>query len=323
MDARRFLMGAAALWAATCGLGQAAPAPDETPAAAPQPSPATGTMAPIPNPALRDARPPRRAARSAGQSQAVSGGRSAIAAANLSAREPSRPDRFVGGLQLFTYGPGRIYEIWAAPLRVTTLTLGPGENLVSMAAGDTVRWQIGETSSGQGPGRRTHVLLKPLERGLETNLVLTTSERLYELHLRSGDTAAFNTAVAWDPGVLEPPPTAQGPATAAQETVPAQMDASRLDAGYRVSHRGRRPAWTPSAVMTDGIRTFIAFPPQVASSEAPALFVIAPNGEAQMVNYRQQGGLFVVDRVVEIAELRLGDRRAQVVRISRLTGARP
>lgn len=321
MDARRLLTGAAALWAATCGLAQAAPVPDETPAAAPQPSPAAGTMAPIPNPALRDARPARRTARSAGQNQAVSGGRSAIAAANLSAREPSRPDRFVGGLQLFTYGPGRIYEIWAAPLRVTTLTLGPGESLVSMAAGDTVRWQIGETSSGQGPGRRTHVLLKPLERGLETNLVVTTSERLYELHLRSGDTAAFNTAVAWDPGVLEPTPITQEPAAAAQ--APPQIDASRLDAGYRVSHRGRRPAWTPSAVMTDGIRTFIAFPPQMASSEAPALFVIAPDGEAQMVNYRQQGGLFVVDRVFESAELRLGDRRAQVVRINRLTGARP
>ena len=55
--------------------------------------------------------------------------------------------------------------------------------------------------------------------------------------------------------------------------------------------------------------------------EAPALFVVAPDGEAQMVNYRQSGGLFIVDRVFDRAELRLGDRRPQVVRIRRLQGA--
>ena len=51
------------------------------------------------------------------------------------------------------------------------------------------------------------------------------------------------------------------------------------------------------------------------------LFVLAADGEAQMVNYRQQGGLFVVDRLFDRAELRLGNRRPQVVRIHRLTGA--
>ena len=52
------------------------------------------------------------------------------------------------------------------------------------------------------------------------------------------------------------------------------------------------------------------------------VFVIAPDGEAQMVNYRQVGGLYVVDRVFDQAELRLGDRRPQVVRIRRLSGDR-
>ena len=72
--------------------------------------------------------------------------------------------------------------------------------------------------------------------------------------------------------------------------------------------------------MTDGVRTFITFPPELQADEAPALFVIAPDGEAQMVNYRQQGGLMVVDRVFDRAELRLGDRRPQMVRITRLGG---
>ena len=68
------------------------------------------------------------------------------------------------------------------------------------------------------------------------------------------------------------------------------------------------------------MRTFITFPPDLQIDEAPALFVIAADGEAQMVNYRQAGGLFIVDRVFDRAELRLGDRRPQIVRLRRLAG---
>ncbi|MNS52984.1 Type IV secretion system protein PtlF precursor [compost metagenome] len=242
-------------------------------------------------------------------------GRAAIARANQAARAPSRADGFVGGVQVFAWSPGRVFEIWTAPLRVTTLTLGEGETLVSKAAGDTVRWQIGEVASGTGAARRTHVLLKPLERGLETNLVLTTDRRVYLLDLKSGAADAFNAAVAWDdagqagkvaepetPARVDPVATPQGP----------------LDARYRIEPLGRRARWTPTSVFNDGRRTFIAFSTDLQVDEAPVLFVVAPDGEAQMVNYRQQGGLFVVDRLFDRAELRLGDRRPQVVRIRRL-----
>ena len=73
--------------------------------------------------------------------------------------------------------------------------------------------------------------------------------------------------------------------------------------------------------MTDGVRTFLSFPPQLSAQEAPALFVLAPGGESQLVNYRQQGGLWVVDRVFDQAELRVGDKRPQVVRIIRTGGS--
>jgi type IV secretion system protein VirB9 len=71
-------------------------------------------------------------------------------------------------------------------------------------------------------------------------------------------------------------------------------------------------------VATDGARTFLTFPPGVTVAEAPALFALSPSGDAQLVNYRQQGALWVVDRVLAAAELRMGGRRAQVVRIERM-----
>ena len=248
-------------------------------------------------------------------------GRRAIVAANLDARAPSRSDAFVGGVQMFAWSPGRVFEVWTAPLRVTTLTLGVGETLVSKAAGDTVRWQIGETTSGDGGSQRTHVLLKPLQRGLETNLVLTTNRRVYFIDLKSGDASGFNAAIAWDTGSTDAPiiePVVE--TSEIRVSDPVAMPEGPIDARYRIEPQGRRARWTPASVFNDGQRTFIAFDPDLQIDEAPALFVIAADGETQMVNYRQAGGLFIVDRVFDRAELRLGDRRPQIVRIRRLQG---
>lgn len=352
MDAGRLLaLTATAMLLSGCGTlgfdrpGQATVATSATTASAPMPPPpllvrasqtseprAFGTMAPIPNPPepgrrraappARPAPPPATGARAPTPAAPAVEGRNAISIANAQARETSRSDAFVGGVQIFSYAPGRVFEVWTAPLRVTTLTLGPGETVTAKAAGDPVRWQIGETTSGSGPQQRAHVLIKPLEKNLETNLVLTTNQRVYLVQLKSGAPESFNAAVAWDLGVLAPP--AAPAIAAADEPVadPLVTPAGPLDARFRIAPQGRRPRWSPTSVMTDGVRTFIAFPPELQADEAPALFVIAADGESQMVNYRQQGGLMVVDRVFDRAELRLGDRRPQVVRITRVAGGR-
>jgi type IV secretion system protein VirB9 len=275
-------------------------------------------MAPIPNPPAPTGSTRIRSKRSPSPPSPPPEGPAAIAAANAAARETSRARAFLGGVQVFLYDPGRVYEVWTAPLRVTTLTLSPGETIVSKAAGDTVRWQIGETQSGDGSTRRAHVMIKPLQRGLETNLVLATSRRVYLLQLKSGAPETFNAAVAWDLGsVLE-----QAPPGMALDTLPVAPSAiaapeGPLQGDFRILPKGRPPPWTPTAVMTDGVHTFLTFPAAITSGEAPALFAIGEGGEAQLVAYRQQGPLWVVDRVLGAAELRLGGRRAQVVRIER------
>ncbi|MBI2261936.1 MAG: TrbG/VirB9 family P-type conjugative transfer protein [Caulobacterales bacterium] len=336
MDPRRLLiLAAAGLMLSGCAVfrGEAvapvilAPAPWPAPASSLEPPPAPGTAeidVAEPDDGARpylaeidEARP---------TAPALATGRAAIAAANAQASAPSRSDAFVGGMQVFAWSPGRVFEVWTAPLRVTTLTLAEGETLVAKAAGDTVRWQIGEASSGEGPSRRTHVMLKPLERGLETNLVLTTNRRVYLIDLRSGTPAEFNASVAWNaPGTDSQAERPESIREDREVRVPdaVVMPEGPLDARYRLEFRGRAPRWTPSAVFNDGRRTFIAFHPDLQVDEAPALFIIAPDGEAQLTNYRQAGGLFIVDRVIDRAELRLGDRRPQVVRIRRLVGAHP
>ena len=66
---------------------------------------------------------------------------------------------------------------------------------------------------------------------------------------------------------------------------------------------------------------FIEFPAGIGHGEMPPLWVIGPEGGAELVNYRVQGNHMIVDRLFAKAELRLGGD-PQKVRIVRTDGVR-
>jgi type IV secretion system protein VirB9 len=264
-------------------------------------------------------------------------GQAAIRAANEEALAPSREASFLNGVQVFAYEPGRIFEVWASPLRVTVISLRRGERLTSMVAGDTVRWQIAETTSGSGASMQTHVVVKPLRGDLTTNLVLTTSERVYLLNLRATNQAnSANAAVAWEypmDAPLDVEAILADPARAAE--LGARLPLDQLETRYRLEVRGfmaSRPAWMPETVFDDGAKTYIRFPAIAAHVELPPLFVIGADGEAQLVNYRVRGQTYVVDQLFERGELRLGSQRVRITRqvpigatapVAAITGGQP
>ena len=45
---------------------------------------------------------------------------------------------------------------------------------------------------------------------------------------------------------------------------------------------------------------------------------MGPGDKAQLVNYRYQGGYYVVDRLIDVAELRIGETPQTIVRITRV-----
>src|SRR3546814_6375211 len=107
--------------------------------------------------------------------QAQPSGARTVAAAIERARVRPRAAGWQGARQTFVYTPGGLYQVTAAVGRVTAIVLQEGESLSdvgAVAAGDTVRWVIGEAASGTGPTRRTHILVKPTDPGLVTNLVI-------------------------------------------------------------------------------------------------------------------------------------------------------
>jgi P-type conjugative transfer protein TrbG len=223
----------------------------------------------------------------------------------------------VGALHEFAYERGALYAIQASPQRITDIALEPGESLLSVSAGDTTRWIVGDARSGTGPSSQAHVLVKPNAANLSTNLVIMTDRRVYHVELKSVSGPAM-AAVSWRyPADMM---LANNPASPAP-TPPPPFSAEQLNLRYRID--GDKPDWRPLAAFDDGQQVFIEMPEKIRTMEAPPLFVIGDEG-AELVNYRVQGKYYVVDRLFNKAELRLGSgwgqRRVQIHRQTPIAG---
>lgn len=236
--------------------------------------------------------------------------RAAVRAATL---EPTASTA-INAVQVYPYAESAVYHLIGAPGQVTDIALQPGEALGAVAAGDTARWVIGDTASGSGDSKRTHVLVKPVAPGLSTNIVITTDRRTYHLALTSADHVAM-VALSWTypQDALIAFKAAQERAAAVQP-VASGFQLDQLHFNYVIS--GDQPNWRPLRAFDDGRQTFVEFPPTLAVGEAPPLFLVDAKGNAALVNYRVHGRFYVVDRLFDAAELRLGPKHQDVVRIT-------
>jgi type IV secretion system protein VirB9 len=239
-----------------------------------------------------------------------------VATATRAATTRPTTSSFVNGAQVFAFADDAIFEGYVAPGLVTDLALQPGETLVAVASGDTARWAIGDTTSGSGDAKQTHVLVKPFSTGLVTNLVITTDRRAYHVRLVSTRGTAISS-IRWSYPQDDLLALRRNAETAQKATpVAGGLSIERLNFNYTLS--GDKPAWRPLRAFDDGTRTYIEYPASLATSEAPPLFVLGPDGKAELVNYRLRERYYIVDRIFDAAELRLGLKKQQVVRISRI-----
>jgi len=162
---------------------------------------------------------------------------------------------------------------------------------------------------------KTRILLTQIYLSVESATFITTDRRSYHLALTSTPGTAM-AALSWTyPQDALIAIRRQQAETQAAAPVAAGLAVDSLNFGYAIT--GDTPPWRPLRAFDDGRQTFIQFPATLAVGEAPPLFVLDEKGEAQLVNYRLQGRFYVVDRLFDRAELWLGAKRQQIVRISR------
>jgi type IV secretion system protein TrbG len=238
-----------------------------------------------------------------------------VDAANVAALQEPTAHGYINAIQVYPYVEGALYRLYGAPEQVSDLALQAGESLVAVSAGDTVRWVVGNTTSGSGDASQVHILVKPFAPGLKTNMVITTDRRTYHLALESTEKVAM-AALSWTY------PEDQLIALRAQNEraeVAAPIAAGLVleDLQFRYEITGDNPPWRPVRAFDDGSKVYIEFPGRIDQGEAPPLFVVGPSGDSELVNYRVRQNYYIVDRLFAAAELRLGQDPQQVVRISR------
>jgi P-type conjugative transfer protein TrbG len=244
-----------------------------------------------------------------------------VSKANDEARIAPTREGYVNAIQVWPFTDGALYQVYTSPGRVTVIALQEGEELVTVSAGDTVRWIVGDTTSGTGPAQRVNVMVKPTRTGLKTNMVITTNRRTYLVEL-SSTPQAWMASVSWD-YPKDRMLALQKQAREAQAAAPVDAGLSLESIRFRYAISGDSPPWKPLRAFDDGQKVYIQFPGGIAQGELPPLFVIGPQGDGQLVNYRFRSPYYVVDRLFGAAELRLGGYKggkAEVVRIERTDG---
>ncbi|OSI73931.1 P-type conjugative transfer protein TrbG [Bradyrhizobium canariense] len=237
-----------------------------------------------------------------------------VETANSAARVEPRKRGYFNAAQIYAFSPGALYQVYAAPGQITDIALEEGEQLTGsgpIAAGDTVRWVVGDTESGSGDTRRVHILVKPTRASIETNLVINTDRRTYLIELRSRE-RPYMPSVAW-----------YYPETVRERSRLVALRPFIPDPAQRVFRyaiEGDSPPWRPLSAYDDGRKVYIEFPQGIVQGEMPPLFVVGPDGKAELANYRAYGNMLIVDRLFAAAELRLGGEHQQKVRIIRTDG---
>jgi len=216
------------------------------------------------------------------------------------------------GQMLFTYSPGGIYEVETATFHETALELQPGEQLTGKefpTAGDTARWTIAATRSGAPPTETVVLIIKPLEADLETNMTITTNRRLYTVVLKSTE-HTYMPLVAWlypQDAAREQAETAAATKRTEEQSEPLTVSPEQLNFDCTIT--GSKVAWRPLRAYDDGSKTYLQMSPEMQSYEAPAIFVM--DGKTPMlVNYRVKHSIYIVDRLFDRAQLRIGPKTA-------------
>jgi len=240
-----------------------------------------------------------------------------VQSANKAATVMPQTEGYINAVQVYPYTEGALYQLYTAPGQISDIALQAGEEIVSVSAGDTARWVIGDTVSGSGAVSRAHILVKPIKADIKTNLIILTNRRSYHLDLVSTK-ETYMAAVSWvyphDELIALQQRNKQTEAAAGQ-VIANGLDVSKLRFRYEIS--GDMPPWRPVRVFDDTHKVYIQFPVRLDQGEAPPLFVLGSKGKAQLVNYRVKGSTYIVDRLFAAAELRLGEDPQQVVRITR------
>lgn len=225
---------------------------------------------------------------------------------------PSKVEKIVSGEQKnknsisshFVYSEDSQYTIYGRVNYTTMIMLNPDEKIVFVTAGDTARWAYQKIETGSDEGTRQVIYIKPLTLGVNTNIIINTNRRIYNIKAISHK-ERYNPMVKWRYSsndfigkVIQ------------EEKKQEEMtltDPSKLKYDYRISNK--RYDFSPTTVMDDGKKTYIVMKENL--QEMPS-FYIKEGKKLLLVNYRVKGNYLIVDRVFKEGTLQIDNKKVNI-----------
>ena len=184
-------------------------------------------------------------------------------------------------VRIATYQEGQVFRLNVSLTHVTTIEFGTGETIRSILAGDTEGFELDGVPGGQA------FAIKPLARGVHTNVTVYTNRRSYYFNVQEVSTPTFYVVK------FRYPEDEQRPRNAVAAQAP--------NYNYGASDRTEI---TPVRVWDDGTFTYFQF---ARNAPVPAIFRHS-NGRERTVNTQAtEPGVIRVSGVNAQWVLRLGE----------------
>lgn len=197
----------------------------------------------------------------------------------------------------FTYNRNNVYEVYATPDFLTTFELAPDEEVTFLAGGDTENWQIDESKGGEK--NTTFIFVKPLEEDLNTNILITTNKRLYNIKIKS-TLNEYNSLVKWNY-----PETAEMIKFSEGSIQTNAVSADRINMDYTISNN--LALFAPERIFDDGTKTYFRMKKNM--SEMPVIFMKGDDKKYSQVPFVVgNNGEITVNRTAEKFKFVLGKK---------------
>ncbi|MDG6882810.1 Type IV secretion system protein virB9 precursor [Phocoenobacter uteri] len=203
----------------------------------------------------------------------------------------------------FVYGSSQPYIVTSI-FRVTDIALEPGERVNNINIGDSIRWDISPTITGSGSNKQVHIIIKPYDKNLSTNLIISTDRRSYHLNLKSTSKKYVSNVSFIYPEDLNEQIAkinADRQKHIERTTLPdGSGNIDNLNFEYNISGNA---SWRPIRVYDNGQQTTIQMPNKISTGDAPALLVLKNSGSifksdtTAVVNYRVINNKYIVDGI--------------------------
>ena len=222
-----------------------------------------------------------------------------------------KPSDYSHAARIYEYDADQVYEVYCQVLRTTDIFLEPGEVVIdSPFVSDTERWIIGAGVNQQNGMLVQHIYVKPKQAGLDATLIINTSARVYHIVLKSY-TSVYMPIVKWKYRSEALPVRYAQDITKELELATAMdsVDPRLLSFDYKITFNVfKKPKWLPKRVYDDGKKTYLTFDEQVLQMEMPGIF----ENKADVVNYRVQGNILVVDKLIETITVKYKNQKITI-----------